>query len=213
MEKIGIVAGTVAFLGLLLFCTWHHSVGSIARYSSDTLSVPAAIVPPVASTIVPPSSTVTESPLVSIFQTPLEAAPNASSRPPDSSSKEKPLPQLPMPPLRSKVVEFRAASHVLTPKGRRILDSLLPILRNNPKLYVEIAGHTDNLGVQDYNLVLSQQRAEAVRNYFIAQGIEKNLLGAQGYGASWPIADNTNAEGRHRNRRTEIIIHSPALGS
>jgi outer membrane protein OmpA-like peptidoglycan-associated protein len=101
----------------------------------------------------------------------------------------------------------------LTPKGREILDSLLPVLRNNPKLYVEIAGHTDNLGAQDYNLALSQRRAEVVRKYFIAQGVERNILIAQGYGSSWPIADNTAAEGRQRNRRTEIIIHPSVLGS
>jgi len=62
-------------------------------------------------------------------------------------------------------------------------------------------------------LALSQRRAEAVKKYFLAQGIAEQRLITQGYGFSLPIADNATAEGRQRNRRAEVIVHSSAAES
>jgi len=115
--------------------------------------------------------------------------------------------------LRKKVIEFYANSDLLTAKGRETIDSLLPALRNNSRTHVEITGHADNVGTQDYNLALSQRRAEAVKKYFLAQGIAEQRLITQGYGFSLPIADNATAEGRQRNRRAEVIVHSSAAES
>jgi outer membrane protein OmpA-like peptidoglycan-associated protein len=115
--------------------------------------------------------------------------------------------------LRKKVVEFYANSDLLTTKGRGTINSLLFALRNNPRTHVEIAGHADNVGTQDYNLALSQRRVEAVKKHFIAQEIAEPRLIAPGYGFSLPIADNATAEGKQRNRRAEVIVHSSAAGS
>jgi len=73
--------------------------------------------------------------------------------------------------------------------------------------HLEISGHTDNLGAKEYNLALNQRQADAVKDYFIAQGVAEQSLVAQGYGFSLPIADNATVEGRQRNRRTEVTVH------
>jgi OOP family OmpA-OmpF porin len=71
---------------------------------------------------------------------------------------------------------------------------------------VEVAGHTDNVGTDAYNLKLSQGRATAVRDYFVSQGVPSSQLTVKGYGESDPIADNNTDEGRERNRRSELRI-------
>jgi outer membrane protein OmpA-like peptidoglycan-associated protein len=71
---------------------------------------------------------------------------------------------------------------------------------------LEIAGHTDNLGNESYNLQLSKRRAEAVKRYFVKKGIDRNLLEAQGYGEINPVASNATSEGRAENRRIEFIV-------
>ncbi len=70
---------------------------------------------------------------------------------------------------------------------------------------IEVAGHTDSRGSDEYNMTLSQQRAEAVRNYLISKGIAADRLTAKGYGESQPVADNATDEGRFKNRRVELI--------
>jgi outer membrane protein OmpA-like peptidoglycan-associated protein len=70
---------------------------------------------------------------------------------------------------------------------------------------VEVAGHTCNIGTDEYNMGLSQRRADAVRNYLISQGIPADRLTAKGYGESQPTADNSTREGRVQNRRVELV--------
>ena len=83
---------------------------------------------------------------------------------------------------------------------------LAEFLFRNSGLRVELAGHTDNVGSENYNLKLSADRAEMVRNALIAKGVDKDRLTAKGYGASQPIAPNDTEEHRALNRRTEMII-------
>jgi outer membrane protein OmpA-like peptidoglycan-associated protein len=83
---------------------------------------------------------------------------------------------------------------------------LAELLRENPTLVVEIGGHTDNIGATSDNLSLSKRRAETVVQYLIQQGIPKNRLQAKGYGSAQPIAENNTAEGRAKNRRSEMKI-------
>lgn len=71
---------------------------------------------------------------------------------------------------------------------------------------VRITGHTDNTGAADYNTQLSQQRAEAVRDYLISIGVDASKMEASGAGDTKPIADNTTTEGRAKNRRVEIEV-------
>jgi outer membrane protein OmpA-like peptidoglycan-associated protein len=92
------------------------------------------------------------------------------------------------------------------------LDKLARFLQDNPQIKIELGSHTDNFGNDDYNLGLSQQRAESAVSYIISKGVDENRIRARGYGETRPIAANTNAdgsdnpEGRQRNRRTEIKV-------
>jgi len=86
------------------------------------------------------------------------------------------------------------------------MQNLLIMLMNNKTMKVEIGGHTDNFGTEDYNLNLSQRRANAVRNYLIKSGADASRITAIGYGTSKPVASNQTKEGRRKNRRTEFKI-------
>lgn len=107
--------------------------------------------------------------------------------------------------IAGKVVEFELNSAELTAAGRALLDEVLLAFRQFPDVPVEIAGHTDALGSPEFNLDLSEQRAEAVLAYLVANGENAERYVVVGYGESQPIADNDTSEGRARNRRIEFI--------
>lgn len=86
------------------------------------------------------------------------------------------------------------------------LDRLYDVLRNNPSIRVEISGFTDNIGSEDYNQKLSENRSRSVVAYLINKGIPQDHLEYKGYGLNQPIATNETAEGRQMNRRTEFKI-------
>ena len=88
------------------------------------------------------------------------------------------------------------------------LDSLYNKLKANPDLEIEIAGHTDNVGSDAFNLQLSQQRAANVKSYLVKKGISSSRIAAKGYGELEPVADNSTEAGRQRNRRTEVRVTS-----
>jgi outer membrane protein OmpA-like peptidoglycan-associated protein len=79
-------------------------------------------------------------------------------------------------------------------------------------LHVAIEGHTDSVGSDQYNQDLSEHRAEAVRDYFVQQGISSSAVEARGFGKSEPIASNDTAEGRQQNRRVELVLSGDAIG-
>jgi outer membrane protein OmpA-like peptidoglycan-associated protein/Tol biopolymer transport system component len=93
------------------------------------------------------------------------------------------------------------------------LNRAIEFLKNNPNISVEIAGHTDSVGVEAYNKKLSQDRAEAVRSYVIAGGIDPGRVISRGYGEEQPAADNSTEEGRARNRRVEMRVNEGGAGS
>lgn len=103
-----------------------------------------------------------------------------------------------------KGVEFETNRAMLTADSRAVLDRIALSLRDHPTVRVEIGGHTDSTGRDEYNLQLSARRAEAVRAYLVRQGVGPDRLVARGYGETRPIADNATAEGRSRNRRVEL---------
>jgi len=86
------------------------------------------------------------------------------------------------------------------------LNKLAGIFKEYPKSYVLVEGHTDSAGPEDYNMKLSQQRAESVTNYLIAQGIDKSRFTTKWYGELQPRADNNTTEGKSKNRRVELAI-------
>lgn len=86
------------------------------------------------------------------------------------------------------------------------LDKVVKFMSENPKLEIELSGHTDNIGKQDYNMNLSQKRAESCRNYILSKGIDAKRITAKGYGMNKPVASNETAMGRDQNRRVEFMI-------
>ncbi|MCX2778834.1 OmpA family protein [Microbulbifer thermotolerans] len=101
-------------------------------------------------------------------------------------------------------IHFEFNSSTLTPIAQNELLRVVLALRNQPGSEVEIAGHTDSLGNDNYNLRLSQSRADAVRAFLIQNGINTSRLTAIGYGEQQPIASNETESGRAQNRRVEI---------
>ena len=88
------------------------------------------------------------------------------------------------------------------------MDKLLALLAENPKLKVQITGHTDNVGSEQDNLKLSKQRAQVVLAYLTGKQISAERVIAKGMGAQEPIADNDTPNGRALNRRTEMLVLS-----
>jgi OmpA-OmpF porin, OOP family len=105
--------------------------------------------------------------------------------------------------LKSQIV-FNEQANIRSDSALILADVAL-FLANNPKISVEIQGHTDSVGNDSYNLELSQSRADAVRNYLIIRGISPSRLTARGYGETSPIESNQTSRGRAANRRIEII--------
>lgn len=101
-------------------------------------------------------------------------------------------------------VHFDFDKSSLTDEGARILDGAVQVLNSNPQVRVEIVGHTDSVGSDEYNQGLSERRAEAVRSYLAGRGISDSRLSASGRGESQPAASNDTAEGRSQNRRVEL---------
>ncbi len=111
-------------------------------------------------------------------------------------------------PLSLKGVNFENDSAKLTGNSGLILDAAAAALQANPNDNAEVAGYTDSNGDSGYNLKLSQERAESVRQYLIGKGVDAARLTAKGYGEASPIASNDNDAGREANRRVEIKLQA-----
>jgi outer membrane protein OmpA-like peptidoglycan-associated protein len=101
----------------------------------------------------------------------------------------------------------------LRPEGREDLAKFAGIVLSYPSLRFAVEGHTDNTGTPELNQALSAQRANTVRDYLVSQGLNTSSVSAQGLGMNNPIADNSTAEGRQKNRRVEIIVSGEAIGT
>ncbi|MDO8971560.1 MAG: OmpA family protein, partial [Saprospiraceae bacterium] len=107
-------------------------------------------------------------------------------------------------PLKNIYFEFDKDE--LMPRSFVELNKLLKIMRANPKLVIEIVGHTDALGDDAYNLELSRRRALSVVQFLQENKINKNRLRSHGEGESKPVASNETEEGRAQNRRVEFVV-------
>lgn len=103
-------------------------------------------------------------------------------------------------------VLFETGKSDLRAEARFELDQLAEFLNKNPAISIRLTGHTDNVGKSEDNLALSKNRAEAVREYLINRGTDPGRIEAEGKGDTEPIASNEDAEGRQKNRRTEMTI-------
>jgi outer membrane protein OmpA-like peptidoglycan-associated protein len=103
-------------------------------------------------------------------------------------------------------VLFDTARHDLKPGAREKVAKIAGILLAYPGLQIEIDGHTDSVGADDYNQRLSERRAAAVRAYLVTQGIPPATVTAMGFGEQQPVVSNTTAAGRQQNRRVELAV-------
>ncbi|MHC1707240.1 MAG: OmpA family protein [Bacteroidales bacterium] len=130
-----------------------------------------------------------------------------------SHSSDKPfLKDIPLQPIKTGEIVvlnnifFETDKSELLPLSRVELDRLLILLNQNPKMRIEIRGHTDNVGSEEYNLKLSENRAKVVYDYLLLKGINSSRITFHGYGESMPVADNSTDEGKKLNRRTEFKV-------
>lgn len=108
----------------------------------------------------------------------------------------------------AKNVFFSTGSYTLLAKSHQSLDAVVALLKADETLMIDIDGHTDAQGSEESNQVLSDNRAGAVKNYFVSRGIEATRLKSAGYGELKPVADNTSSAGRAKNRRTEMVVRN-----
>jgi outer membrane protein OmpA-like peptidoglycan-associated protein len=110
--------------------------------------------------------------------------------------------------LLDKKIEFQTNKDVLLPASIPVLKEVLTVLNQAPGLSIRVEGHTDNSGSASDNRVLSQKRAQAVVSWFSQNGIAASRMQAAGFGPDKPIAPNTTADGKAKNRRVEIITNN-----
>ena len=103
-------------------------------------------------------------------------------------------------------VYFETGKADIRPSSFRFIDEVAEYMRLKKDLVIEISGHTDNVGTPESNLKLSQDRADAVRNYLIKKGVASGRVTAKGYGDTQPVSSNDSESGRQQNRRTEVRI-------
>lgn len=105
-------------------------------------------------------------------------------------------------------IYFETDQYKLLPESFKELNKLVKIMKDNPSMTINIKGHTDSDGGKDHNQILSENRANAVHDYLVDQGISQNRLSHEGHGASQAIADNSTAQGKQKNRRVEFVTKS-----
>jgi outer membrane protein OmpA-like peptidoglycan-associated protein len=109
-------------------------------------------------------------------------------------------------------VLFDTAKYTLKPDTKISLAKVAGILQAYPGLKVQVEGYTDSVGGDDYNQKLSENRAGAVRDFLVSQGVSMDNISAAGYGKNKPVADNSTAQGRSQNRRVNLVVSGDAIG-
>jgi outer membrane protein OmpA-like peptidoglycan-associated protein len=110
-------------------------------------------------------------------------------------------------------VLFDTGKYSLKPGAREKLAKVAGILIAYPSLNIEVGGYTDNVGGDDMNQKLSENRADSVRDYLVQQGVGNDSVSAKGFGNTLPVASNDNSAGRQENRRVELVVSGDAIGS
>ena len=108
-------------------------------------------------------------------------------------------------------VLFDTDRATLKPGAREKLAKVAGMLSTYPGLEIEVEGHTDSVGSDEYNQSLSERRAASVRDYLVSQGIPRETIEAMGFGESRPVVGNQTASGRQQNRRVELIVSGEAI--
>jgi len=106
----------------------------------------------------------------------------------------------------AKNILFITGSAKLQTSSYKGLNDVIQIMKDNPAMSLAIDGHTDNVGSDELNQKLSDNRAAAVKNYLVSKGIDESRITSTGHGETMPIADNATAAGRQQNRRSEMTL-------
>jgi outer membrane protein OmpA-like peptidoglycan-associated protein len=109
-------------------------------------------------------------------------------------------------------VLFDSGKYSLKPGAREKLSKVAGILIAYPSLAIEVGGYTDSIGSDEVNQKLSEERAGAVRDYVVAQGVTTTSVSVKGFGNTSPVASNDVASGRQANRRVELVVSGDAIG-
>jgi outer membrane protein OmpA-like peptidoglycan-associated protein len=110
-------------------------------------------------------------------------------------------------------VLFDTAKFTLRPLAREKLANVAGIVAGHPGLTLDVEGHTDSVGGDDYNQKLSEQRSNAVREYLTQHGMQQAAVTSKGLGKTQPVATNDTASGRQQNRRVELVISGDVIGT
>jgi outer membrane protein OmpA-like peptidoglycan-associated protein len=111
--------------------------------------------------------------------------------------------------LRQEQIQFEPNWYAIQAASFPLLDRLVTAASNCPTAHLEISGHTDSYGLLENNMALSRARAQEVANYLIAKGVPAARLSVVGHGPNQPVADNSTAEGKQKNRRIDFTVISP----
>ena len=109
-------------------------------------------------------------------------------------------------------VLFDTGQYTLKPGAREKLAKVSGILLAYPDLKLQVEGYTDNIGSDEFNQKLSEERADSVREYLASQGVTQTNISSAGYGKNDPIADNATSEGRAENRRVQLVVSGTSIG-
>jgi outer membrane protein OmpA-like peptidoglycan-associated protein len=109
-------------------------------------------------------------------------------------------------------VLFATAKYQLNQQAQLALARIAGIIVSHPGLNIHVEGYTDSTGSVDFNQKLSEQRADTVKNFLISQGVNPQTVTDQGYGESYPVASNETSQGRHLNRRVELVVSGEIIG-
>jgi outer membrane protein OmpA-like peptidoglycan-associated protein len=110
-------------------------------------------------------------------------------------------------------VLFDTGSYTLKPGAREKLAKISGILLAHPGLTLQIEGHTDSVGTDEFNQQLSERRSDSVRDFLAENGVPASTITARGFGKTQPVATNDTADGRQRNRRVELVVNGAAIGN
>ena len=110
-------------------------------------------------------------------------------------------------------VLFDTGKYSLRPEAREKLAKVAGIVSGHPGLRLDVEGHTDNVGGDDYNQQLSEQRGSSVRDYLTHEGMQRDAVTTRGFGKTQPVASNDTASGRQQNRRVELVISGDVIGT
>jgi outer membrane protein OmpA-like peptidoglycan-associated protein len=110
-------------------------------------------------------------------------------------------------------VLFDFNKYTLKPEAREKLAKISGIVLAYPDLKLDVEGHTDGIGSDDYNQKLSEERANTVRGYLVSQGLKPDNISSVGLGKGNPVADNATSQGRQRNRRVEMVVSGDVIGT